>query len=129
MSLKTFGAEAFRQAIDRGVDLAEAAEKLIVSAPDLELITPPQLGVVTFRYRPAGSSGPDIDELNRTLVSEIIASEQAMLSTTDLKGQTVLRLCTINPRTTDADLEAVIQLVRDLGADQVRAHQDGGNAS
>jgi aromatic-L-amino-acid/L-tryptophan decarboxylase len=39
-----------------------------------------------------------------------------MLSTTRLKGETVLRMCTINPRTTDADVDETLARIERLAA-------------
>jgi len=40
----------------------------------------------------------------------------AMVSSTILKGQTVLRMCTINPRTTESDIQVTIQRLDKLGS-------------
>ena len=53
MSLKVYGAAAFREAIEHGLALAEHAERRIASDPAWELVTPARLGIVTFRARPA----------------------------------------------------------------------------
>ncbi len=41
----------------------------------------------------------------------------AMLSTTSLGGRPVLRLCTINPRTTDEDIVATLRRLEQFGAE------------
>jgi len=46
--------------------------------------------------------------LNRELVDATIQDGFAMLSSTILRGRTVLRMCTINPRTTQADVRELI---------------------
>jgi aromatic-L-amino-acid decarboxylase len=51
LSLRTFGLDAFRQGIDRAMDLADAAEQRIRASATLELLTPATLGVVCFRRR------------------------------------------------------------------------------
>ena len=38
----------------------------------------------------------------------------ATVTTTALRGQKVLRFCTINPRTTDEDLQATIDKIKEL---------------
>jgi hypothetical protein len=42
---------------------------------------------------------------------------QAFLSSTTLDGTFVLRACIVNPRTQPEDLEYLVALVRDLGAE------------
>jgi aromatic-L-amino-acid decarboxylase len=101
LSLHVFGLDAFRAAIDRGIDIAERAQALIEATPGFEIVTPAQLGVVTFRV----PGDPD------AVADRVTADGYAAPSTTVLRGETVLRLCTINPRTTDAELEETIQRI------------------
>lgn len=113
MSLKIFGLEAFRGAVARGFALAELAETLVRQAPGWELITPAQMGLVTFRYAPAARPAAETDAINRRIADALIADGFAALTTTVLGGRTVLRLCTINPRTTEADIrETFLRLDR-----------------
>jgi aromatic-L-amino-acid decarboxylase len=98
LSLQVFGLDAFRAAVDRGIDLAERAEALIAATPGFEVVTPACLGIVTFRVP------GDADRL----AERALADGYVVPSTTVLRGETVLRLCTINPRTTDQELEASV---------------------
>src|SRR4051812_36782445 len=54
LSLRYFGVGAFRTAIDTSLDLVEHAQRLIEKAPELEVLSPASLGIVTFRRRPPG---------------------------------------------------------------------------
>jgi len=51
MSLQVFGVDAFRRAVDHGLDRAETAERHLRSRPHWEIVTPATLGIVTFQYR------------------------------------------------------------------------------
>jgi glutamate/tyrosine decarboxylase-like PLP-dependent enzyme len=109
MSLKVFGRRAFEEAVACGFALAEAAEAALRDLPGWQVVTPARMGILTFRYAPASVSEDDLNRLNRALIDAMIADGFAMLSTTVLRGQTVLRMCTINPRTTPADVEGTIR--------------------
>jgi glutamate/tyrosine decarboxylase-like PLP-dependent enzyme len=109
MSLKVFGRSAFSQAINRGFELAEFAEKCLRALPNWKIVTPAQMGVVTFRYSPDEAPLSEVNELHDRLVNDMITDGFAMLGTTTLRGQRVLRLCTINPRTTEADIKETIE--------------------
>jgi aromatic-L-amino-acid decarboxylase len=109
MSLKVFGLDAFREGIARGIALAGLAEEALRTLPDWEIVTPAQLGVLTFRYVPVSWSAAEADTLNLRLVQEMIEDGFAMVSSTVLRGRTVLRICTNNPRTTEADIRKTIQ--------------------
>lgn len=105
LSLHTFGLDAFRAAIDRGIDLAERAQRAIEASDALEVVTPAQLGIVTF-----APVGGDAGEIAEAMVAEGFAAP----STTVLRDRSVLRLCTINPRTTDEDIDRTIERIAAL---------------
>jgi aromatic-L-amino-acid/L-tryptophan decarboxylase len=102
LSVRVFGLDAFRRGIAHGIALAEHAEATLAARPGWELVTPAQLGIVTFRR--------DGDDGLQTRIAEAMVRDGfAAPSTTVLAGRVVLRLCTINPRTTLADVEATIE--------------------
>ena len=109
MSFKVFGRSGFQKALNRGFELAELVEATVRELPNWEVVTPAQMGIVTFRYVPEGMTIEKLNWLNRQLVEEMIADGFAMISSTVLMGRTVLRMCTINPRTTKADVREVIE--------------------
>ncbi len=115
MSMKVFGLETFREAISQGIGLAELAEEVLRVLPHWEITTPATIGIVTFRYAPAGMTPEEIDDFNRCLVEEMMEDGFAMVSSTELKGRTVLRMCTNNPRTTEADIGGTIQRLDRFG--------------
>jgi glutamate/tyrosine decarboxylase-like PLP-dependent enzyme len=116
MSLKIFGLEAFREAVNWGLHLAGHAERVLRASPMFEIVTPARLGIVTFRYAPDGRSHEYVDALNQALVDEMLADGYAVLTSTRLRGRTALRLCTINPRTTDEDIEETVLRLGRLGS-------------
>jgi hypothetical protein len=67
---------------------------------------------VTFRRLP--SAGQDSNVLNGELSRAAIEDGYAALSSTAWGGSTVLRLCTINPRTTPADVERTLERLEAL---------------
>ncbi|MFF7726821.1 pyridoxal-dependent decarboxylase [Streptomyces sp. NPDC008001] len=112
LSLKTFGAGAFRQAVEQGAALAEYAAGLVEAHPELELVTPPSLAILTFRYRPRDAPAAwDADAAQAHISRRVCADGGAVLLTTTVRGATVLRMCTINPTSTRADAAAVLDLV------------------
>ena len=117
MSLKAFGIEAFREAIDGGIRRARSVQELLEKDACWQIITPAQLGIVTFRYVKAGLGEEALDSLNSRISSDLIHSGFAMLSPTVLAGRTVLRMCTINPRTTDNDIVETIAHLKAAAAD------------
>jgi len=108
MSLKVFGVDAFRRAITEGLEMAELAEAELGRRPGWRIVTPAQLAIVSFRYEPSGMPPEDSEAINRRLVEKMRDDGFALLTSTILNEQTVLRLCTINPRTTRDDIRQTI---------------------
>ena len=109
MSIKCFGLEAFQKAITSGIELAEFAEKKLLESSCWEISTPAQIGIITFRYLPSQKYSGDIDSLNEQIISKVIEGGFALLSSTVLGGKVVLRMCTINPRTTEEDIHLTVK--------------------
>jgi glutamate/tyrosine decarboxylase-like PLP-dependent enzyme len=95
MSIQYFGLDAFRAAMERGFALAEFAEARLREMPGWEIVTPAFMGIVTFHHPAA-----DYPSIHEAMLSEGFA----LATSTVLKGRTVLRFCTINPRTTEDDV-------------------------
>jgi aromatic-L-amino-acid decarboxylase len=126
MSLQVFGADAFAAAMDRTFYLAEFAEKELRADALWEVTTPAQMAVLTFRALPVPRKTMDgdapsikgrIDALNRAIAARMQTEGFALVLSTELRGQTVLRLCTINPRTTEDDIRKTIAALR-VAADE-----------
>jgi len=115
MSLKVFGLAAFREAIARGFFLAELAESLLKSSSHWEVVTPASMGIITFRFVADGVPKQDIDLVNQQIVDETLKEGFATVSATSLRGRKVLRLCTVNPRTTEDDLRQTLQRLEHFG--------------
>lgn len=105
MSIQYFGLDAFRAAIERGFELAEFAEAKLRTMPGWEIVTPAQMGIVTFHH-----PGADYEKLHDAM----LADGFALATSTVLKGRTVLRLCAINPRTTEDDIARTLDWIDSL---------------
>lgn len=56
-SLRIFGRKGLELLIDYGIEQAKSLARLINAAKDFELITPPQLNVLTYRFHPQHLNG------------------------------------------------------------------------
>lgn len=106
MVLRTYGAEAIAAAIGRGIALAEHAERIVSRDPWWALVTPAQLGIVTFTH-------PGWDAADHAASAAALAQTGfATVTSTVLRGQPALRLCTINPLTTEQEIAETLDLLR-----------------
>lgn len=110
-TLQTLGTDKISDMVTHGIKLAEYAEDMIREQPDWEIITPAQLAVVNFRYAPEGFTSQQLDELNAKISHKMMEDGFACVLTTNLKGQTVLRICSIHPETTEDDMYNTIKLL------------------
>jgi aromatic-L-amino-acid/L-tryptophan decarboxylase len=108
MSLRYFGLDAFRAAIDRSIDLALFAQAHIEASAQLELLTPAKLGVVCFRRHPEGMDEDRLERLNQQLAEGLAASGQGLVSSTRLRGRFALRMCVLNHTSRTQDVERVL---------------------
>lgn len=109
MSLKVFGLEAFRQAMEHNLHLARYAESLLRERSNWQIVSPATLGIVAFRYAPPDLPEKQTDALNRALVDAMLTDGFALVSSTILRGRVTLRMCPLNPRATEADVEETIK--------------------
>ncbi|MDP2480158.1 MAG: aminotransferase class I/II-fold pyridoxal phosphate-dependent enzyme [Candidatus Palauibacterales bacterium] len=125
LHMKHHGLAGLIAAVDRTQHLAELAGRRVASEPGLELTSAPSLGILTFRWvgdpgpegRPA-LDGTEADARNRAIVERLTEEGRFMVSSTRLRGRYVLRLCPLGYRTTASDIDALLDDVLRLGAEE-----------
>jgi glutamate/tyrosine decarboxylase-like PLP-dependent enzyme len=119
LSVQVLGLKWFRALVERCCRLADYAEGRLRRSPDFEILSGRQLSIVAFRHVPARLRGDEaaLDRLNLALVERLLASGRAFASSTKLRGRVALRFCFVNWRTTTADVDAVIELLQQLGGE------------
>lgn len=120
LTLQAMGAAKMGEAVDHSCSLARLAEREISKLPDWEIVSPAQLGIVNFRYAPAGMPERELDRRNQDISKEMVSGGFAHMFTTELRGRKVLRICAIHPQTTEGD---ILETVRRLA--QCRAARKG----
>ena len=112
LAIQTFGLEAFRDTIDRSIDLTLDAQQRIEADPRLELITPASLGVLTFRRRGAAGETPEVvDRRNEALVATLAAAGDVLLTSTLIGGRYAIRLCVLNHTSGEDDVAHALERV------------------
>jgi glutamate/tyrosine decarboxylase-like PLP-dependent enzyme len=123
MNFKVFGTRRLREVTDQCLDLALEGAAMFAASPRIEIVTPPSLGIFSFRYLPRSvpTEGAEREEfLNRfnvRLVSRITKSGRVFLSSTRLRSRTALRVCVLNHRTRRDDLREALAAVEQAGAE------------
>lgn len=127
LSLLAHGEAAYARRISHDAALARYLGDLVAERPELELVTPPSLGVCCFRFVPGDLSLTGdareayLDRLNARLMTDVQLDGRAYCSNAVLGNRFVLRACIVNFRTEAEDVEALVEVVCELGA---KAHRD-----
>jgi glutamate/tyrosine decarboxylase-like PLP-dependent enzyme len=101
-SLAVHGTDAYRQSVELTLDATAAGAELIRAAPHTELLVEPELSVLLLRR--TGWGPDDYQRWSRGALDRGLT----LCMPTGWKGETVLRFCIVNPRTTADDLAMVI---------------------
>ena len=117
MSIQTFGLAAFRRAIAKGMELATRAGDFAAESRVLELLAPVSLGVVCFRVNPAGRDADEatLEQVNRAVLARVFWEDQALISSTQVRGAFSLRLCIINHNTGWDDVRETMESIERFG--------------
>jgi aromatic-L-amino-acid decarboxylase len=110
-TFKTWGADRIGASIAGTCAVARHLAGLVDAAPMLERLAPVALNIVCFRYR----FPRDSDRQNAELVADLQESGIAAPSTTTLDGRLAIRAAIVNHRTREADVQALVDAVLDLG--------------
>lgn len=103
--LRCLGRQGLQAMIREHVRLAALFEELVRAEPGWEVAAPRRFSLVCFRR-----DGSDDD--NAALAERVNASGEIFLSTTTLRGRTVLRLAVGNARTTEDDVRLAWEVLR-----------------
>ena len=115
-TLRAYGRAGHRAMVERHLDLAQRLAARIDEADDLERLADVPLNVVCFRHRPAGMPEEELDEHNRRLGEAVLEDGRVYMGTTVYEGRVAFRPAIVNWRTTEPDVDAIVDVVRELAA-------------
>ncbi|MCK0110144.1 aminotransferase class V-fold PLP-dependent enzyme [Flavobacteriaceae bacterium S0825] len=105
-SLATHGTDKYKEAVERGIELAQIAGKMIEDNPNVELVREPSLSCVLYRRKgwiPEDYTNWTYDNHDKGF---------ALVTPTKWKNgdtfETVSRFCFINPDTTEEDIKMIL---------------------
>ncbi len=101
-SLAMHGTNKYKEAIERGIELAKIAAEKIKNNDNLELVRPASLSVVLFKRK--GWAAEDY----RDWTYKNHNSGFALVTPSLWKEESVVRFCFINPDTTEKDIDEIL---------------------
>ena len=137
-ALKIMGSRGYALLIDHGIETAREFADEIEKRPDFQLVTPPELNILTYRLLPAGfkkqTLGPDVEqaislneklnEINRTIQRLQREAGNSFVSRTTFKmgnhlkqDMVVLRVVIMNPMTN-------IEILREILDEQEKIYKN-----
>ncbi len=116
--LRSYGLEGLRTMLRRHIALAAELAGWIREAADFELVTGPNLALVTFRYLPDEMTAEALDTLNEKLLHAVNEDGRTYLTPTRVRERYVLRASIGQGRTERRHLEeawaAITEIARAL---------------
>lgn len=116
-TLAAYGRNGYRVLVEHGVRLAAELAADVERAPDFELLVPPQLCIVSFRYRPEGLDEDHLDRLNSRLGEAVLQDGRVYLGTTVSRDHVAFKPAFVNWRTTSDEIALILPTLRELGRD------------
>ena len=101
--LRWYGAEGLRSLIREHVRLAQLFASLVEAEPCWEIVAPHPFSTVCFRHVHAD---------NEAIARAATATGELFVATSQLRGQTIIRLAIGNERTTEADIRRSWEVLR-----------------
>lgn len=121
LALRVHGAEAFRAAIEENLTQARLLYDLATQHPRLRPRThPPQLSITPIQHVVDGC--PEVSRHNEALCRAMQHDGRVFVSPAIIDGETWLRPCFTNFRTTTADVEVLVEVTDELGLRLCASH-------
>lgn len=126
LTLQSIGEAGIASLIDYTIELTSATADRIASGDGLELFNRPEMNAVVFRYVPS-AAGPEDDDgiarsnrINRHIRNTLFLTGEAVIARTQLGPYACLKFTLLNPRTTVAQMEALLARIVELGQEAER---------
>lgn len=108
LTVKIYGAKAFREAIAEKRRLAVDAARRIAALPGIVIDAPPELSLFAFHVTWPGATLADENRATRALMEQTTASGRVMITGAVARGRYVGRVCVLSFRTHAAEIDALL---------------------
>lgn len=121
LSVKRFGARAFREAIAEKRALAVEAARRVARMPGIVMDAWPELSLFAFHATWPGASREDEDRATRAVMARTTARGRAMVTGAVARGRYVGRVCVLSFRTHADRIDMLLQDLQEAIEEVVRA--------
>ena len=127
LTLRYYGVRRIGNAISEDCAVAAYLGEQVAAATDFELLAAPELSICCFRYVPIefharlqsanvaarAAADAELDQLNTQIMNAVQRGGRAYLSSATIRGKFALRACITNFRTTRADIDETLEIIRE----------------
>jgi glutamate/tyrosine decarboxylase-like PLP-dependent enzyme len=114
-TLKAYGRAGHRRIVEHCLDIAQHFADVVRRTPELELLNDPQLNIVSCRFNPGGLDESQLNALNERLGQAVIDDGRFLVGTSKMGSRTIFRPAFSNWRTRPSDVEALAEVMVELG--------------
>jgi glutamate/tyrosine decarboxylase-like PLP-dependent enzyme len=121
LALQQLGRTGYVDSMAEDIRLSQRLFALVKAHPEFEALTQ-NLSIATFRYVPSAlrstigdpATEATLEKLNRKALERIEKDGRAFLSNAVINGKYAMRACIVNFRTSDADIDALPEIIAAL---------------
>ncbi len=110
MGLRAFGVKALGSLVDDQIARARRFVDLLEASPELQPINQPEMNIVGWGTRTESGESNEAISVRHSMLQALIAKQgRVWVSCPEFRGRRILRTLFLNPYTTDAQLDALIE--------------------
>jgi aromatic-L-amino-acid decarboxylase len=113
-TIRSYGVEGLQAMFRNHVNWANTLAAQIRSEPDFEIVTGPNLSLLTFRFKPEGAAQETLGELSDKLLQAINDDGFTYLTRTLVAGEPVIRFQIGQARVSEADVMAAWDRITEI---------------
>jgi L-2,4-diaminobutyrate decarboxylase len=110
-TLRIIGTDGLSTYMEKAIDNALFTANLLRNREDFELIHHPEISTIVFRYTPWKADERPFCGLNSYIRKAIFNEGKAIITSTKVYNEVFLKFTLLNPLTTPADIEDIIDLI------------------
>lgn len=110
-TLRIIGTKGLSTYMDKAIDNALFTADFLRRRDDFEVIHNPEISTIVFRYKPWKTDEGSFCSLNSYIRKAIFNEGKAIITSTKVYNEVFLKFTLLNPLTTPADIEEIINLI------------------
>ncbi|AZQ65412.1 decarboxylase [Flammeovirga pectinis] len=115
LTFRLMGTEKLGSYYDQTLALTKVAADCIQNRKDFELLNPPSLHCLVFRFAPINLNADQLNQLNILIRKKLFSNGQAVVAGTKFKGNNYLKFTILNPTMSKENFEEILSILAMIG--------------